>query len=150
MHYAAQGGVILNQSLFENTKLAAYFLWERTSSDNTLSLWNCVEDIACCLEQNGLLAPEKIVDILNLGKYDLKYIQFVRHIAYRIYIYTNRDDKLANWYCAESLLDNGELRSAVCKMAAIYSQEKHTANGLSELRSGQVKNYYDSQGREWR
>jgi hypothetical protein len=98
------------------------------------------------LEQSGLLTPEKITELLTLGKYDLKYIQFVRHIAYRIYLYTNRDDKLANWYCAESLLENGEWRSAICIMASIYSQEKFTANGLSELRSGHVKNYYDSQG----
>jgi hypothetical protein len=137
--------ILLNQSLFENTKLAAYFLWERTKSENTLNLWNCAEDIACFLEQSDMLAPEKVAGILSIGKYDLRYIQFVRHIAYRIYIYTGHESSVSNWYDAEALLENSEWRGALAKMAQIYNQEKHNVNGLVEVHSGMIKSFYDSQ-----
>ncbi|MDR1539663.1 MAG: hypothetical protein LBU32_17020 [Clostridiales bacterium] len=135
----------MNQSLFENTKLAAYFLWEKTKVDNTLNLWNCAEDIACYLEQSDILAPDQILDILTIGKYDARYIQFVRHVAFRIHLYTGQQDAPTNWYDAEALLENGEWRSAVAAMALIYNQQKHQVNGLIEVHSGQIKSFYDSQ-----
>jgi hypothetical protein len=137
-------GVIMNQPLFENTKLAAYFLWERTACENTLNLWNCAEDIACYLEQNEILSSERIVDFLKYGRFDIRYIQFVRHISFRIYLYTGREDSLANWFAAESLLENGEWRSAIAAMALICNEGKNTINGLNELHSGQIKSFYDS------
>jgi len=136
----------VEETLFENTKLASYFLWEYTRLDNTLQLWYCAEDIACFLEQSDILNGSQIENILALNVYDLGYIQFVRHIAYRIYIYTRNDDALFNWYTAERLLGNGEWRHAVAYMAYTYGVKKTVAGGLSCIHSGHVKNFYESSG----
>jgi len=133
----------MEETLFKNTKLAAYFLWEYTRLDNTLQLWYCAEDIACFLEQSDILSGEQLESILALNVYDLGYIQFVRHIAYRIYIYTGNDDALFNWYTAERLLGNGEWRQAVAYMASTYGIQKTVAGGLSCIHSGHVKNFYE-------
>jgi hypothetical protein len=110
----------MNNKLFAHTKLAAYFLWEYTGNDNTLKLWRCAEDIAEFLQSSGILSPDRVVSILRLGIYDLGYINFVRHIAYRIYIHTENEDSLANWFVAERLLSNAEWRQAVTDMANIF------------------------------
>ncbi|MCL2461781.1 MAG: hypothetical protein FWF44_03885 [Defluviitaleaceae bacterium] len=105
--------------LFENTRVASYFLWERTQHSSPLDLWRCVEDVARFLKREDMLRPEDMAVILKLGADDEGYIAFVRHIAYRIYIFTNRDDALANWYAAEWLLGNNEWRQAMAQMAAM-------------------------------
>ena len=134
----------MDEALFDNTKKAAYFLWEYTQVDNTLQLWYCAEDIACFLEQSVILSGKQLEAILALDVYDLGYIQFVRHIAYRIYIYTNNNDALFNWYAAERLLANGEWRQAVIHMAYTYNTQKTVAGGLSCIHSGHVKNFYET------
>jgi hypothetical protein len=114
----------MNEKLFNNTKLCAYFLWEYTNAENTLILWYCSEDMASFLEQHDYLTPDKIMAVLRLGVYDLGYINFVRHIAYRIYQYTNNSDSIANWFAAEHLISNYEWRVAITEMASIYASEK--------------------------
>ena len=135
--------MIVKEILFENTKLAAYFLWEHTRLDNTLMLWYCAEDIACFLERSDILSSRRLEAVLSLDVYDLGYIEFVRHIAYRIYVYTGNCDALFNWFTAERLLGNGEWRQALICMASIYNKQKAVAGGLSSVHSGHVKNFYE-------
>jgi len=134
----------MNETVFEHTKRAAYFLWEYTHVDNTLQLWYCAEDIACFLEQADILNESRLEAILALDVYDLGYIQFVRHIAYRIYIYTNNSDALFNWFTAERLLGNGEWREAVLFMAYTYSTAKNMTGGLSCIHSVHIKSFYEA------
>ena len=136
--------ISVKEILFQNTKLAAYFLWENTHSDNTLTLWYCAEDIACFLEQSDILSIRQLEAIMGLDIYDIGYIEFVRHIAYRIYIYTGNSDALFNWITAERLLGNWEWRQALICMASIYNKQKTIAGGLSCVHSGQVKNIYET------
>ncbi|MDR1560115.1 MAG: hypothetical protein LBS84_10555 [Clostridiales bacterium] len=132
----------MDEMLFDNTKLAAYFLWENTLADNTLQLWYCSEDVACFLEQSDILTMDQLDFITGLDVCDIGYIQFVRHIAYRIYIYTGNDDALFNWFTAERLLGNGEWKQALICMASFYNTRKSVAGGLSGIHSGKVKNFY--------
>ena len=134
----------VNETLLDNTKLAAYFLWEYTHGDNTLELWYCAEDIACFLEQSDILTNELLEKIMALDVTDPGYIQFMRHIAYRIYIYTGNDDALFNWFAAERLLRNREWRQALAYMASVYNAQKTVAGGLSCIHSGHVKNFYEN------
>jgi len=114
----------MEEKLFDDTKLAAYHLWEHTRLDNTLQLWYCVEDIACFLKQSDILTDTQFEAIVRLNEHDLGYIQFVRHIAYRIYVYTGNSDALFNWYTTENLLGNMEWRQALVGMASFYSKQK--------------------------
>ena len=134
----------MNEPLLDNTKLAAYFLWEYTCVDNTLQLWYCAEDIACFLEQSDILCVKRLESILALDVYDPGYIQFVRHIAFRVYIYSANDDALFNWFTAERLLRNVEWQRAVIYMASAYNTQKTVAGGLSCIHSGHVKNFYET------
>ena len=134
----------MDKSLFENTKVAAYFLWEHTQNSNALNLWYCAEDIACYLEQEDILTRAALTAIMRASVYDLGYISFVRPIAFRIYVYTNCDDSLSNWYAAERLLNNEEWCEALTSMADYYRSEKNNSGMISEVRSDQVRNYYES------
>jgi hypothetical protein len=119
------GDFEMDTKLFDNTKLAAYFLWECTHEDNTFKLWRCAEDMAGFLNSSEIFCPDCIVGIIRLGVFDMGYIAFVRHIAYRIFIHTGRSDALANWFSAEKLISNGEWRGAITSMSYIYhTQDK--------------------------
>jgi len=133
----------MNDELFECTKMAAYFLWEHTGCDNALSLWYCAEDIACYLEQNSIFSYENVNDIIELGYENAAYIYFVRHIAFRIYIYTNCDDALTNWFAAERLLDIDEWIKSITTMAVIYRKEQANHTVMDEVRSENVRTFYN-------
>ena len=132
----------VDEVLFENTQLAAYFLWEQTHLENTLELWRCAEDIACFFEQSDILSARELESIISLDVNDFGYIEFVRHIAYRIYLYTGKCDALYNWLTAERLLGNNEWRQALVYMASYYNKQKKTAGGLSSVCFGHAKNFY--------
>ena len=110
--------------------------------DDALSHWYCAEDTACYFQENGVISPDDVNRILRSGMRSEKYIAFVRHIAFRIYIYNSRDDELANWYMAERLLFNGEWVSAITRLASIYDAEKGSSELVNMIRSSKVKNYY--------
>jgi hypothetical protein len=131
-----------DEYLFENTKVAAYFLWEYTGCDQALALWYCAEDLAAYFERKNYLQTSEVYDIMRENIYDIRRVAFVRHIAYRIHVYTGNHDKLANWYAAERLLDNGEWLSAVCAIASVYHENKKDFAKLTGVRSEQVKHYY--------
>ena len=132
-------------NLFDSTKLAAYFLWEHTGCENALDLWLCVEDMACFFEQTDILGAPQIETILKLGKYDPGYVHFVEHVAYRIYEYTCNTDEWHNWFAAERLLSNIEWVRAITSMAAIYRNEKKNQSVMNDVRSENVRAYYDEQ-----
>jgi len=127
--------------LFEKTKVASYFIWEYTQADNALALWACAEDTANFLDFSGIYDPERITDILHKGIYSLEYISFVRHIAYRLYIYINCEKEETNWFAAEKLLRNDEWRAAITEIAKIYNENKSNFDKLS-IRSDIVKKNY--------
>ena len=132
-------------TLFDNTKMAAYFLWEHTGCENALDLWLCAEDMACFFEQTDILGMTQIEIILRLGKYDPGYVNFMQHVAFRIYQYTGCSDELRNWFSAERLLTNTEWSRALTQMAAIYRSEKKNQNIMNDVRSENVRAFYDEQ-----
>lgn len=132
----------MNTDLFECTKLSAYFLWEATNCENALTLWYCAEDIACYFERNDITDSASINIFKNRSKYDIAYINFVRNIAYRLFVYTNNTDAMSNWFAAERLLDNLEWCQATISISARYLSEKSSQDFVNGIRSTNVKSYY--------
>ena len=132
----------MSDLLFENTKITAYFLWECTNCPNALSLWYCAEDVAAYFEKMNYLHPSLIREIMNEQPHNVRRISFIRHIAFRIYVYTQNENKLDNWFSAESLLGNDEWIMAICAIAKIYHDNKENFSRLTGIRSEQVRQYY--------
>jgi hypothetical protein len=109
-----------------------------------LDLWYCAEDIACFLEQSDILTIWHLETILSLDVNDLGYIQFMRHISYRIHVYTKNNNSVFNWLTAEGLLRNKEWRQALIGMASYFNKHKKMAGGLSCVHSEQVKKIYET------
>jgi len=129
----------MNEQLFEHTKVTAYFLWEYTQSDNALGLWTCAEDIANHLEVTDVFSPARIEEIAAKGTYSFEYIGFIRHIAFRIHVYTGQEHAETNWFAAEKLVGNREWCDSVTKIAKIYFENKSNFVSLTGVRSEQVK-----------
>jgi len=132
----------MDAALFNSTKQAAYFLWETTGHDNALALWFCAEDIAGFLERFHIETAAAIEDIQQRGKTDQGYVHFLRHIAFRIFIYTNREDMARNWYDAEALVQNGEWRQAITALACLYRKNKTNPPSLADIKCEAVRMYY--------
>ena len=132
-------------SLFNNTKLAAYFIWEQTGCEFALDLWLCAEDLACFFEQANILDNTQIENIRRLDKSDPGYIAFIQHVSYRIYQYARRSDDWHNWFSAEKIIGNNEWVKAVTGMASIYQSAKTDQSIMNEVRSENVRAYYDEQ-----
>lgn len=112
----------MKDRLYASTKVASYFLWEYTKHSNALDLWYCAEDIGFYLEKEHILEPEALRQMRSRPKTDRDYIHLVRHIAFRVHIFTGNPDALANWFAAERLLANGEWIDSVISIAGIYSR----------------------------
>ena len=110
-------GTHMNNQVFESTKLAAYFLWEYTNHNNALSLWQCAENIANYFHNKNLLSIKNIHDIIYLPKNNPAYVNFIRNISFRIFIYTNNFDDKFNWFTSEKLVTNSEWLLAVLNIA---------------------------------
>jgi len=130
----------MNDILFDNTKIASYFFWEYTQADNALALWVCAEDTANYMEVAGIFEPAQIDGIIKKGVYSVEYIAFVRHIAYRLYVYTGNDEADTNWFNAEKLIRNDEWCAAVTKIATVYYENKSNFESLQGVRSERVRN----------
>ncbi len=133
----------MNSLLFDNTKVISYFLWEYTNHDNALNLWYCAEDLACYFERLGIFNTEAIAIIKAKGRYDLSYINFIRHIAFRVFFYTANPDSLLNWFTAERLLNNAEWCEAITNVADIYNKSKSETDFKNAIRSSSIKTYYN-------
>ncbi|MDR1705881.1 MAG: hypothetical protein LBS19_14530 [Clostridiales bacterium] len=130
-------------NMMESTKLAAFFLWEYSGHQNTLALWYCTEDIASFLDRSGAHCEDKMLEILRLNCNDREYRAFMRHLAYRIHVYTGVADDGFNWYAAERLLRNGEWRQAICRLACGLRSLREGADPNYKILSPLVKNYYN-------
>ncbi|MDR1664605.1 MAG: hypothetical protein LBR83_06775 [Clostridiales bacterium] len=131
--------------LFDATKKAAYFLWEYTGCASALNLWLCAEDMACFFEQHDILNGSRVEAVRRKSVEDPGYIQFVQHVAFRIYIYTNMTDEFINWCIAERLIANDEWVTAMTEMASVYRKEKSNQDVMSDVRSENVRAFYDEQ-----
>lgn len=130
--------------IFELSSKAAYLLWDSTNHGNALDNWYCAEDIASFFERLNLISHTLLEELLTLDKKDEEYINFVRNIAFRIYIYTNDNDKIKNWFIAESLLKNAEWTNAVLGMANYYRNNKVNPDLKKDIKSDLIRNYYNS------
>lgn len=106
--------------LSDSTKLASYLLWEKTKHNNALDLWYCAENIAYYFESNDITSMVALQEIVSRSKYDFIYINFVRKIAYCIYLSTADSASLRNWYIAEALLEDAEWCKAVVNIAYVF------------------------------
>ena len=121
----------MDNLLFNQTKQAAYCLWEHIGFVSALNCWYCAEDMAVFFAASGLTEPASVEAIRQINKEDPAYIRFVRHMAFRIYVYANRDDALANWFAAEHLLADGEWQRALTAMAAHMQAKPH--HGITDI-----------------
>ena len=135
----------MNDDLLRSTRIVSYFLWEHTGSDRALGLWYCAEDLACYFEQMGILDVEKVDEFRKLGVNDPSYVHFMRHIAFRIYLYTGCDDADTNWYTAERLVKINEWATALVETARIYRNGKADRDFIAGFRSENVRAFYDEQ-----
>lgn len=133
----------MDNSLFNNTKLAAYILWESSDYSNALDLWYCAEDIACYFEHSGLLTKEKVYDIISKGIYSTNYIYLIRNLAYRVYIYTGHNESRDNWSISEKLVFDTEWLNAIIYMSQYYNLSKSQTDFLDSIRSDKVKSFYN-------
>jgi hypothetical protein len=134
----------LSRDMTESTKLASFFLWEYSGHQNTLALWYCTEDIASFLDRGELYREERLQEVLRLNRNDREYRAFIRHLAYRVHLYTGIMDDGFNWYTAENLLRNGEWRSAICSLAAGLRLMREGSGQNYKILSPLVKNYYNN------
>lgn len=130
----------MKDRLFESIKVSSYFLWEYTKSDNALQLWCCSEDLACFFQRNGITSSAILDDILNKGKHNPMYVDFVRNISYRIFMYTGNTDHTQNWFLAEKLLTNAEWKNAMVTASNIFKDiDKELCK---TIRAESIRNYY--------
>ena len=129
-------------ALFESTKLTAYYLWEQTGCHQALRLWYCAEDIACFLEQASILDIKSLEGIAGQEPNTDGYIWFVRHIAFRLHVFTDNPDELANWYAAERLLASQGWAENVLNMSAIMRSYKDKGMAIDDVRSENVRAHY--------
>ena len=110
---------------FNKTAELAHILQEEARPENAASswAWYCAEDMARFFAQMRMQSPEEIEAIARLDKADPAYIHFLRHIAFRLYVFTGRDDELANWFDAEHLVVRADWQWAVLRLARVYREK---------------------------
>ncbi len=108
----------MNNEVFGATKLIAYFLWEYTGNENTIMMWRCAESIYHFIKNQDFHTHDEIKNIIYLPRQSAEYKNFVRNIAYRIFLFTRNNDAKANWFCAEKIIFNTECLSAMTKISS--------------------------------
>ncbi len=132
----------MKSELFENTRMLAYLLWEQTKSENALGLWYCAEDLANFFDMNGITNFTNLNALLEKERFDPAYINFVRNIAYRLYLYTGNANQKRNWFLAENILNNQECCLYIISAASIYNNIQDEKDIVKSIRSELVRNYY--------
>lgn len=133
----------MKEKLSKSTEVASYFLWEYTKHPSALNLWYCAEDIGFFLEKKEIVDSDVILGFVRRPKDDPTYIAFIRQIAYRIFIFTNDQDHLKNWYVSERLASNGEWIAAISKVAKFYSLLREGNTEMADsIRSDRIKRQY--------
>ena len=128
----------------EHLKLAAFYLWQYTGYSNTQALWYCAEDIASFFERCQYTTEESVQKVMNLNRADRDYRAFIRHISYRLHLYTGIIDDSFNWQVTEKLLDNVEWRESIIALAAGLSTMRRGESPQDDyqLQSPVIKEYY--------
>lgn len=129
----------MKEELFKDIKIVAYFLWEYTKFENALKLWCCSEDIAYYLSYRDFTSFKKIKSVIESEKTYYDYVEFIRNIAYRIYLYTANKKSEENWYAAEKLFSNLECVYAITDAARIFKYEFPNSDMIKIIRSQHVK-----------
>lgn len=111
--------MMMNNQIFDATKLIAYFLWEYTGNKNTIMMWRCAESICQYVKNQGLCSHNKLQEIIRLPRQNDIYKNFVRGIAYRIFLFTENSNEKTNWFCAEKIIFNMECLLAIIKVSSI-------------------------------
>lgn len=132
----------MKEKLYDSIRITAYFLWEYTKNENALGLWCCAEDLACFFQKSNIVTNKDLQSILNLGKYSSMYIDFVRNISYRVFLYTRCTDTVHNWLLTERLLDNCEWKNSIVLAAMIYNNINCDLNLIRCIRNENIRNYY--------
>ena len=125
---------------FECTKISAYYLWEQTQCDNALLLWYAAEDIACFFEQANILDPNIVEGIRKLGPGSEGYVWFVRNIAFRLFLYTDNNNDLDNWFLVERLLGNSAWVQNLTAMASMLHAD--SSSTIKQVRSDMIRSFY--------
>lgn len=133
---------LYKEALYNFTKTASYFLWEYTKCEHALNLWRCAEDIAFYAERHDVLTVSQIQTILHMGKQNYAYSDFIRNIAFRIYLFTGVNDSKINWFTAERLAYNMEWCAAITGMANIFKAFRNKEASADILYSDKIKRYY--------
>ncbi len=129
---------------FDATRICAYFLWEYTQFDSAMSHWFCVEDIACFFEERGIFDLVALDYYIDRNKHDVVYINFIRNLAYRIFVFTGNNDSFKNWMIAERLVNNMEWNESITGIAKTFNLRKSQSEFVQGLRLTKVKDYYTS------
>ena len=116
----------LNNDFVYDIEVASYFLWEYSKCNDALSMWYCAEDIARYFKMNDIFSIEVLSKIIKKGIYNLDYINFVRNVAFRIYVFTNNSDDIFNWMIAEKLINNMEWCASITRAAYMYKSKFDT------------------------
>lgn len=131
----------IGDAIAEKTKLAAFYIWEQTKCPDTLALWYCAEDIASFFERCHIYGKEDLDGLLSINKNDREYKTFLRHISYRLHLYTGIQDDCYNWYATERLLENNDWREAIIFLAGSMKSLRDGESDFS-IKSPSVKSYY--------
>ncbi|MDR2938976.1 MAG: hypothetical protein LBV08_01505, partial [Clostridiales bacterium] len=99
-------------------------------------------DIGCYFERYDITSILEFEKLSNLQEIDVEYINLIRNIAFRVYIYTNTKDMMTNWLVAENLAKNYEWVEAITIAANFYKKTKMNNNFIDNVRSETVKKYY--------
>lgn len=113
----------MDARVFNNQKLIAYFLWEYTKHENSISLWHCAKSIAKYFCEKNIFDNNSLEKIIYLPKDKTKYIDFIRNISYRIFLFDKNHDNNLNWFAAEKIIFNAESRFAILKLAFLISKK---------------------------
>lgn len=134
----------MNTDLYDASKVASYFIWDITRHACALDHWYCAEDIACYFEVLGIRNLDDALSFLKKDKDDVEYVDFLRNISYRIFLYTRNDDSLFNWYAAEKLTHTTEWLIAVSKIAEIFHRLRfvNNADGEIGIQSELIRRFY--------
>lgn len=134
----------MNDGIFEHKRTVSYFIWDYTRHENALASWYCAEDMAYCMERLGVAGHEDFAAVLRLRRDNPAYIDFIRNIAFRIFIYTGCDDETKNWFIAERLTLNGEWLGALLELIHDFREIRMGGGDPTlEIQSDMIRNFYN-------
>ena len=111
----------MDTRIINNQKLVAYFLWEYTKHENSISLWHCARSIARYFRDRNIFDNSSLEKIILLPKNNDNYVKFMQNVSYRIFLFDKNPDKKLNWFAAEKIVFNAESRFAILKLSHLIN-----------------------------